>query len=256
MRKQSLRVDKEHLVVLCLSRDKFEKRSTRARFSVAHEIGHIILYKTLGSEHLEYCESDNRSYKFTLRLCDYAASHLLMPRAHLSSALRARGFTAQGFYQLSNIFDVTAHALFKSIADLVPNGAVIESRRFQRKSTEALTWRVENTYLASAANNLSSWLPRGCTLLKHVKESGSPKDLSIEKPEARSAVTLCLGRSRVTRDAVVCLWPLNDPYAQQKILPAVNSSGFLQDVSQGRLMMLAWERGSSRLSAIWCKIIV
>ena len=241
----TLRLNKENRIVLCVSREKFEERSTRARFSIAHEIGHIILYRILGPEYLEHCEADNRAYKFTERLCDFAASHLLMPRAHLSTALRARGFTAQGFRELANIFDVSAHALFKSIADLVPDGAVIEWRRFQRKSTEALTWRVENTYLASAANNFSSWLPRGCTLPKHVKGFGGPKDLSLEKPEARSRVTLCLGRSRVTRDTVVCLWPLDDPYAQQKFLSAVheNSSGFLQDVSQGRLMMLVGKKG-------------
>ena len=233
-------------IVLCVSRAMFENYRTRprARFSIAHEIGHLILFKLLGSKTLEYSDANRRAYQRIELLCDVAASHLLMPRSELSGALRAHGFTPHGTNEIRGIFDVSAAALFKAVADLVPDGAVLEWRYFRRHLAEEQTWRVLRAYTASGPTCLASWMPLGCTL-KHIEGLDSPSTLSLGKPEGRAKLTLSLGNSWATRDAVVCLWPLNGNAPQRALLslPRRQVSSIVQDASQGRLMMVVGKRG-------------
>ena len=233
-------------IVLCVSRAKFENYRTRARarFSIAHEIGHLILFKLLGPTVLESSDANRRAYQRTERLCDVAASHLLMPRSDLSSALRAREFTHRGVNEIRGIFDVSAAALFKAVADLVPDGCVLEWRYFRRHPAEEQTWRVLNTYTASRPTRLASWMPFGCTL-KHIEGFSSPNTLSPDRPEGRTKLTLSLGNSWATKDAVVCVWPLNGNSSQRALLslPQRPVSRIVQDPSHGRLMMIVGKVG-------------
>ena len=234
----------DNKITLCVSREKFEACRARARFSIAHELGHLILYSVLGPSFLRQCEDGPDAYQRTERLCDFAASHLLIPRSHLAEALRSRGFTSVGVADIERIFDVSSTALMRAIADLVPEGSVLEWRHFRRNAQETKTWRIFKTYSSSARGLRSSWLPTGCTL-KHVRGLKSPDTLPLGKPVAHRNVTLTLGAAKTIRDGVVCHWPLQENSIQYSITPRAprRTSGFIQDRKQGRLMMLVGKRG-------------
>lgn len=243
----SLRLVNDRLV-LWVAQSKFENPQTRqrARFSIAHEIGHLLLFRSFGPEFLQHSDADESSFVLTERLCDYVASHLLIPRASLAEALRARGFSSHGFNYLRKLFDVSASSLFRAIADLLPLGSVIEWRSYRRHSGEHIGWRVWETYGSSGAANLSSWLPAGCTL-KHAHHIGEIAALTPNEPRARSNITLSLGRSRVHRDAVICLWPASAGHTENRLVrtSALGKTGpeFELDESAGRMLMAVGQRG-------------
>lgn len=238
----SIRLVGERLV-LWVARSTYENpfMRQRARFSIAHEVGHLVLFKTFGPEFLEHSEADEPSFALTERLCDYAASHLLIPRSKLAEALRARGFTASGISYLRKLFDVSAASLFRAIAELTPRGNIVEWRKYRRHAGELMTWRVWDTHGASGADQ--SWLPSGCTL-KHIHHAGDLTGLTPNRPESRANISLSLGRSRVHRDAVVCIWP---PYDSNGLVrrTALGKTGpeFEQDESAGRMFMVIGQRG-------------
>lgn len=241
----SLKIVDERLI-LWVSRSSFENPNfrQRARFSIAHEIGHLILYKILGPEFLEHTEADHSSFTMTERLCDFAASHILMPRDYLSEALRARDLSERAVRDISKLFDVSFTSLLKAVSDLVPKGAIVEWRKYRRHGGEHLAWRVWNTYTPSNSKGLESWLPKGCTL-KHVDGFGDPGTLLLNQPQTRKGLVLNLGGRKTNRDGVVCRWPLTRSN-QMKLAnePRLGEFGpeFTIDDSAGRLILLLAEK--------------
>eukprot|EP00439_Symbiodinium_sp_Y106_P089864 s1_g2400.t1 len=233
-------------VVLSVSRDSFEDPRTRnrARFSIAHEIGHLLLFRLMGPEFLEHSDANKQAYTLTEQLCDYAASNLLMPRAFLSDAIRQRGFTSLGMRAVAELFDVSMPALLRATAELVPNGAVLEWRRYRRRRGERMEWRVLRTYSSSRADRSSSWLPEGCTL-KHIADLGDPDDFVLDHTEVRRSIVLIIGRSHKSRDAIVCRWPSTAPEEQLDMALEHESPSkkYEYDRVAGRLMMLVGDVG-------------
>ena len=195
-------------IVLWVSRDKFENYTTRkrARFSIAHEIAHLMLYRMLGTKVLDCSNNSRQSYLYVERLCDIAGSHILIPRSALLKQLRKSGLTSAGFGQLLDQFDVSESALFRAIVDLTPRGSIIEWRKYRRHSVEPLVWRVWNTWRPAMGRDLSSWLPKGCTL-KHVVGVEDPSSVSTDNPVTYPRVKLCLNKSIVVRDSIAVRWP-------------------------------------------------
>jgi hypothetical protein len=238
----------DNRLVLWVAKSRFENPQTRqrARFSIAHEVGHLLLFRALGPEFLQHNDVDEKSFALTEGLCDLVASHLLIPRATLAEALRARGFTSQGFNYLRKLFDVSASSLLRAIADLVPLGGIVEWRSYRRHAGEHLAWRVWETYASSASDSHSSWLPVGCTM-KHVHHVGEVSVLVPNEPVGRTNITLSLGRLRRHRDAVICLWPATSRQAENRLVQtsSLGKTGpeFEYDESAGRLLMAIGQRG-------------
>ena len=234
----------DNKMTLCVAREKFAQSPTRARFSIAHELGHVILYAVLGPSFLRQCEDGPSAYRRAERLCDFAASHLLIPRSRLAEALCSRGFTAQGMAHIQRIFDVSSTTLLRAVADLVPDGSVLEWRHYCRNPREAKTWRILKTYTPSASGGQSVWMPNGCTL-KHVAGMKRPDSLPPDEPVANRNVTLTLGSFRTLRDVVVCRWPMYGNSIQYSIVPRAprRPAGVVQDHAQGRIMMLVGKSG-------------
>lgn len=232
-------------IVLWVSRKDFENRRTRtrARFSIAHEIGHLILFKIIGPSFLEYSEGSSDKYQEVERLCDLAASHLLMPRDYLSDALMQGGIGSANFRSLQKFFDVSEEALLRSVADIVPDGLVIELRMTARNHYEEKVWRVEKIYAPGSATRKTFWLPKGCTL-KHIEGLYIPDALPFDTPVPRTGLKLVRGKIKATRDAVVVRWPY--PQVQQEgLLPGdkLVKSELRRDLNVGRVMVLTGTMG-------------
>jgi hypothetical protein len=240
-------------LVLWVSRSRFEdvKTRKRARFSIAHELGHLLMFRMLGPEFLDHSEADASSYALTERLCDFAASQILMPRALLRRAVQERAFTSSGLRSLENLFGVSSQALLKAVADLVPDGAVIELRRFQRRPTEALAWRVWAVTTASTSVDLNSWLPTGCTL-KHIRGLTTPESLPEDTAVLLSNLTLVRGRMRNARGAIATR-SRREQAPQRDLLSHDRSrlaaGALVQDEQSGQVLLMVGRRGS--LETLW-----
>jgi hypothetical protein len=240
-------------LVLWVSRSRFENVRTRkrARFSIAHELGHLLMFRMLGSEFLDHSEADSASYALTERLCDFAASHILMPRSLLNGAVRERTFTALGLRALEDLFGVSSPALLKAVADLVPNGAVTELRQFQRRPTEALEWRVWKVSTATASSDLGSWLPQGCTM-KHIRGLADPASLPEGMAVILRDILLIRGKTHNARDAIVTRFPVGLPQRRDLLSDGGSRHGadtMVEDPGTGRVLMLIAQCGS--LETVW-----
>jgi len=212
-------------VRLHISRERFRSSPARARFSIAHEIGHLILIRTLGPGVINAGETDAAVYNGVEQLCDFAASHLLMPREQLVAALRERDIGRTGIASLARLFDVSREALFRSIADIVPDGAVILWRRFQRNAQEPMVWRVWGSYAPTVGGGARPWLPRGCTL-KHLSIEPHIDKLTPDAASLVRGVELKLQSEPTSHDVVLCKWSL--PYRQTSMssFAGSNPSGY------------------------------
>jgi len=243
-------------LVLWVSRSRFENVRTRkrARFSIAHELGHLLMFRMLGPEFLDHSETDAASYALTERLCDFAASQILMPRSLLRTATQERTFTTSGLRSLGDLFGVSSPALLKAIADLVPDGAVIELRKFRRRPAETLSWRVWAVATAASANGLGSWLPTGCTL-KHLGGLRAPESLPDDEATLLRGLTLIRGRTRNMRDAIATR-DARGRALQRDFLPhdhaRLATSALVQDEAAGRVLLLMAARGS--LEMLWPQV--
>lgn len=248
---------REGQLVLWVSRSQFENVRTRkrARFSIAHELGHLLMFRMLGPEFLNHSEADATSYALTERLCDFAASQILMPRSMLHVAARERTFTASGLRSLEGLFGVSTQALLKAVADLVPEGAVTELRKFQRRSTEALEWRVWAVSTATTSADLSSWLPSGCTL-KHIRGLTAPERLVEDEPVVLRDLTLIRGKTRNARDAIATRIFGSAPL-RRDLVPYDSSrhaaSTMVEDQASGRVLLLVARCGS--LETLWPEVV-
>ncbi|OYQ33772.1 hypothetical protein CHU95_15675 [Niveispirillum lacus] len=240
-------------LILWVSRDRFQNMRTqkRARFSIAHELGHLLLFRMLGPEFLDHSENDSQSYALTERLCDFAASQILMPRTVLLDAAKERFFTEDGLKYLEELFAVSSPALLRALADLLPSGAVLELRKFSRHRREHMLWRVQSCMLAASAEDFTSWLPNGCTL-KHLQGMPSPEELPNGCPVPLGLITLIRGRSRISREAIATRTEYRlkrHPELLPPIQSPLASTQIMEDESAGRVLVLIGKPGT--LNTIW-----
>ncbi len=212
---------------LQVSRQQFERNPLRARFSIAHEIGHLLLMQAVGLEVSNLAEQEPNQYDQIERLCDLVASHLLLPRNRLSEAVRSTGLTSNGIAKVAKVFNVSHGVTLRAIPDLVPDGGLIIWRKSRRNKAEPVVWRVYRCYLSSGSENYNSWLPYGCTQ-KHLRRLGDLDDLHPDEQVVKRNVMLSRGRKNFDRDAILCLWcPTSS--AQQQLLE-IESRGWREDL--------------------------
>jgi hypothetical protein len=89
----------------------------RSRFTVAHEIGHVLLLRTLpaGSRADLACEEHHAQVE---RLCNVAAAELLMPAARFAQDLKAAGVTPEGLACIYDNYLVSWSTLAVRIAEV------------------------------------------------------------------------------------------------------------------------------------------
>lgn len=232
---------------LQIDRRSFGAYPQRARFSIAHEIGHLIIYRALGPDVFDRAEIDEESYKEVEELCDFAASHLLLPRAQLMAVTRGAGLTNSGVRRVCRTFDVSEAAALRAMADLFPQGAILDWRKFRRHARERYEWRVWKTFRPTDAIADRPWLPAGCTG-KHLPLGINLDSLAFNVPRPIQGVELVLGRSVHRYDAVVA--KLN-PNSLSQFLPMEEDpeKGLPQTLhDDGRLLIVVGTHAHSDLN--------
>ena len=99
------------------------KKAARARFSWAHELGHIVFQS--GSLARPQFRSAQRSHKQIERLCDMIASEVLMPREQFSEHMNQLDFTLAAVPKLAQVFDTSIVSTAIRYTDLLPFPAVL-----------------------------------------------------------------------------------------------------------------------------------
>jgi Zn-dependent peptidase ImmA (M78 family) len=151
-----------------LARDGFDilvNRSgswRRHRFTIAHELGHIIVLRAVRSERtiVRALRKPTPALWARLeRLCNLAAAELLMPATEFLNAYRKYSFCADGLRFLYDEFLTSFSAILVRVADLGTGQATLVWKRAARNEREARALRITACYTASQG----VWLPRGLT---------------------------------------------------------------------------------------------
>ena len=131
----------------------------RARFSVAHEAGHLILMNALADRPELIPElHDPNALPQVEKLCDFAARELLMPSADVRLQLHRFGFTPDGLDVLFERYDVSRQVVFIRIAELLAPASVTVWRSHVRHG-DGPKRRVIGTFGEWRQQPL--WLPKG-----------------------------------------------------------------------------------------------
>ncbi len=192
---------------LAISNDSFPKEgvSRRWRFSVAHEFAHVILIRAIGARVVDLANSSKEAYHYVERLCDYGASHILLPRSALRRAVRERDFSQSSVLELARLFDVSFTVLMWGLADLLPQGGLLLLREYRRSAQETNELRVWSSYTRYSSDLEEPWLPRGCTM-KHIRVGQRP--LGFEHLGHRGAlpIDVVLGKRSRKLEAAMIDW--------------------------------------------------
>lgn len=139
------------------------KNWRRNRFTIAHEIIHLLLYNTVGIPLQSY---DRHQYELIERLCDVGASELLVSEDKLQLLLQEFGLNTEGMKKLYDGFLVSYEALFLKLAEFLSANIIIW-KSYARHGGDNREFRVYNHFPKYRYADKSTWLPTGCTA-KHV----------------------------------------------------------------------------------------
>lgn len=99
---------------------------TRKRFTIAHEIGHIILIDALFQKPDLIRKLRHTSNWFIVeKLCDKAASEILMPEQSFIHQIKKNGLTPEGIDVICNYFGVSRESFFIKFINIFNPSAVV-----------------------------------------------------------------------------------------------------------------------------------
>lgn len=143
-------------LLMPVSEDRYEVRvscnapRSRQRFSVAHELGHVVLQKLGLAEHDEaHRETASvKTHSLEERFCDAFASAVLMPRDKFQEEAERLSMSIQTFRELSRRFDVSLSAAARRYFEIMRTPAfAITTLRADRESGRAWVDKVHTNVL-------------------------------------------------------------------------------------------------------------
>lgn len=138
----------------------------RQRFTVAHEIGHLIVIEALAGKPrpLRAIQEPQNSRRLE-DLCDLAAAELLVPEDDFRAQLREFNLISmEAFQHLYDRYCCSRLVLMRRFTDVCPALSVSLWREFSRKQDESVEWRVDCCFRYPR----ETWVPRGLTSAKHL----------------------------------------------------------------------------------------
>jgi len=151
----------------------FEMSAERRRFSIAHEVGHILLYEAVAAHPAEVQELRSRPlWRQIEQLCNQGAAAILMPAESFQRAAeKAMPPTATAVEALAKRFRVSLEAAARRIAELVPDWSVMfwEHRSDHRRGP---AWRTARHQHRGAGPFLPHGLSSGRLKPDVVREAG------------------------------------------------------------------------------------
>ncbi len=186
----------------------FRKNWRRTRFTIAHEIMHVLIFDILQDAHLiAGLEDTTESYELLERLCNIGAAELLLPSHWLREDLQKHGVGPRALLSLYDRYLVSREALIWKLAEVIPRGSIVRWRYFARNALEQRCLRVVRTYPGYQADMVKPWLPYGATT-KHIELSHGDLE-SASVPSDLGRISIQLSDRRWSRRGIVTAFPTN-----------------------------------------------
>jgi len=151
-------------LTVCLYESGAKSNWRRQRFTLAHEIGHVILLRALNDSALiESLDSSPAAHRQLESLCDIAASEILLPARAVRNALRKFDLTPSGLAMLYDLFLVSKEALVRRLGAIMPHSAVVKWQIYSRSDNEKAEMRVVRSFPGYSREGSRPWLPVGCS---------------------------------------------------------------------------------------------
>lgn len=132
---------------------------SRQRFTIAHELAHIILFSEFADEPEALRRLRSRElWSVVERACNAAAAELLMPANDVSAAVGWAGLDPRGLSELQARYAVSWSALLVRLSEVLCLPVAV-FRCHARHLSEPVQWRVHRVY--GAAHGV--WFPTGMT---------------------------------------------------------------------------------------------
>jgi hypothetical protein len=166
----------------------------RWRFTVAHELAHLILIRSLPGDLLESL-ADPDSHAEVERLCDVGAAHLLMPGDAFDQAVLYAGVSPQGLRTMYDEFLVSWSALLVRLSERFEANAALWSPR--QRDADGELMRVVQSF---GTPNGPLWLPPGLSeryltepIVRVALRDASAACRRLESAHAAAPAVLALG---------------------------------------------------------------
>lgn len=122
----------------------------RRRFTIAHEIGHILLLRTLADEpEAIRALLAGHEWSEAERLCNWAAAELLFPSEQWPD-LALDSISASTLKDLADRFKASSAAVTVRLVQMQPEFHITLWRYHARNSREEPAWRIMNSYAADS----------------------------------------------------------------------------------------------------------
>jgi len=175
----------------------------RQRFTIAHELGHILLLNALvQTPSLLVALRAPEHWAQTERLCNLAAAELLIPQVDLLRVLQTIQFSSRRLLQFYDRYMTSFTPLFIRLSEVLPGSSVTLWRKHARHPHEPEALRV----VSCIRHKDGAWLPSGLTA-KHLNPP--LVEFALERGEATdAAVEFELGGRCTRHDGVAIRFPL------------------------------------------------
>lgn len=141
------------------------KNWRRQRFTVAHEIMHVLLYQ-LFNQNIDFNRIDIEQLE---NICNIGASKILLPKEHIKEDIKSTEYDFLYFKNLIEKYDVSLSALLWKLNDLHPNKSFFIWKKYARNSKEDNEYRVHLAFQKYTKKSIYPYLPLGCTQ-KHLSK--------------------------------------------------------------------------------------
>lgn len=174
--------------------------ATRQRFSIAHELGHLLLQQSglekSSSSETKHRDSLNRNYEE--RLCDQIAAEILMPQDVFTGDGNEYGWSLGALDRLSNMYQTSIPATARRMIDLTPEISLFAawrvnenqpsgpslrqsySREFRYAIPSAKTLLSRRMWLVSRAMKALDMQSGIAPIVDRSRETAAPPDVPAE----------------------------------------------------------------------------
>lgn len=143
----------------------------RQRFSIAHEIGHILLRPLLDGRIQHRVRLDPRQDPYGQRierLCDSIAAELLVPKQTFINAMTNNRWSALTLHDISNLFAVSLDTIARRFIELSPHPSILAK------------WRLNSNLVVQFTTNPLTQVMKGLRYVSFITENNRPSKATIE----------------------------------------------------------------------------
>jgi Zn-dependent peptidase ImmA (M78 family) len=142
---------------------KKSKNWRRQRFTIAHEIFHVILFD-LFSDTVDFNNVDLKKVEY---ICNLGASEILVPKLEIKKDILNKQINLDLIEKLVEKYMVSYSVIFRKINQLNPEISIYIWRKYARKLEEKNEYRVFQAFHEYTKDFKYPYLPKGCTT-KHL----------------------------------------------------------------------------------------